>query len=239
MIKTLSLFLLVLMATMEGQAQYNNDPHLPGKGNYNGTLLTTYSSESPPPVLIGDVLYGVTNRFAVGVVAGTTGSLGLYGLKVNASLYLRNSFRVLFRFMSVYYPERNGTFLFDRDDEYVMPWMLSMAVFDGEWEFRNGLRISAGAGLMETHCINDMKMWFGIKHDHSLHEEDGHVGKVDSGKLIDVFNTVQGSVSIPLSGKWTLRPEVILVFKGTKLIESEHWKVSFPVNPYLSVVYSF
>lgn len=239
MIKTASLLLFGLVPAVVSRAQFTNDPHFPGKGKLNGTLLTTYSSVSPPPVLIGDVLYGITNRLAVGVVGGTTGSLGLYGLKINATLYQRNSFRTLFRFMSVYYPERNGTFLFDRDDEYVMPWMLSMAVMDAEWRFTNGLRISVGAGLMETHCINDMKMWFGVKHDHSLHAEDGHVGEVESGKLMDVFNTVQGSVSIPLSRRWTLRPEVIMVFKGTKLIESEHWKVSFPVNPYVSVVYSF
>lgn len=218
---------------------FKNDPHFPTRGRFNGTLLTTYSSVSPPPVLIGDVMYGITHRFSVGAVGGTTGSLGLYGLKVNLSLVEAKQFKVLFRFMSVYYPERDGTFLFDKDDEYVMPWMLSMAVVDAEWRLPNGIRWSVGMGLMETHCINDMKMWLGMEHDHSQHAEDGHVGAVDSGALIDVFNTVQASISIPLSKRFTLRPEVIAVFKGTELIEKGQWKVTFPVNPYLSLIYSF
>lgn len=241
-----SILILLFLAAQVSTAQtlyskrFKNDPHFPAKGRFHGTLLTTYSSVSPPPVLIGDVMFGVTNRFSVGIVGGTTGSLGLYGLKVNASLLEKKNFKVLFRFMSVYYPERDGMFLFDKDDEYVMPWMLSMAVMDAEWRLPNGLRWSLGMGLMETHCINDMKMWFGMEHDHSLHAlDDGHVGAVDSGALIDVFNTVQASVSIPLSKRFTLRPEVIAVFKGAELIEKGQWKVTFPVNPYLSITYSF
>lgn len=240
------ILILLFLAAQVAVAQtlyskrFKNDPHFPAKGRFNGTLLTTYSSVSPPPVLIGDVMFGVTNRFSVGMVGGTTGSLGLYGLKVNAALLEQKNFKVLFRFMSVYYPERDGMFLFDQDDEYVMPWMLSMAVMDAEWRLPNGLRWSLGMGLKETHCINDMKMWFGMEHDHSLHaEEDGHVGAVDSGALIDVFNTVQASVSIPLSKRATLRPEVIAVFRGTELIDKGQWKVTFPVNPYLSLCYSF
>jgi len=242
-----SIIFLLLISTRISVAQYsdslqlfNHDPHFPAKGRFNGTLLSTYSSVSPPPVLIGDVMYGITNRFAMGMVGGTTGSLGLYGIKLNAALYEQTNFKVLFRFMSVYYPERDGMFLFDKDDEYVMPWMLSMALVDAEWRTKNGIRWSVGMGLMETHCIEDMKMWFGIEHDHSMHvDDDGHVGEVDSGSLIDIFNTVQFSVSLPISKRFTLRPEVIAVFRGTDLIEKGQWKVTFPVNPYLSLTYSF
>jgi len=244
--KTIIIFLLLIsgqvsVAQRLGKDRFlNNDPHFPAQGKFNGTLLSTYSSVSPPPVLIGDVMYGISKRFSLGVVGGTTGSLGLYGLKLNASLVEVKNFRFLFRFMSVYYPERNGTFLFDKDDEYVMPWMLTMAMFDAEWHLKKGIRWSIGMGLMETHCIEDMKMWFGIEHDHLVHEgNDGHVGEVDSGSLIDVFNTIQASVSIPLSRRFTLRPEVIAVFRGTDLIEKGQWKVTFPVNPYLSLTYSF
>jgi hypothetical protein len=219
--------------------RFRNDPHLPSKGRLNGALLTTYSSANPPPILIGDLMYGVSDRFAVGLSGGTTGTLALYGIRVNASVFQREYFRVLFRFTSIYYPERNGPFLFDRDDEYVMPWMLSMAVTDAEFRTKKGLRWSLGIGLLETHCINDMKMWFGMPHDHSHHAEDGHVGEMDSGELIDVFNTLHGSFSIPLSRRFTLRTEVIAVFKGTELIEKGQWKVGFPINPYISVAYAF
>lgn len=245
--KTSILFLLMIFSSQISVAQRSfsncllkNDPHFPAKGRFNGTLLSTYSSVSPPPVLISDVMYGITNRFSLGVVGGTTGSLALYGIKLNAALYKQTDFKVIFRFMSVYYPERNGTFMFDTDHEYVMPWMLSMALVDTEWKTKKGIRWSVGMGLMETHCIEDMKMWFGIEHDHSVHAgDDGHVGEVDSGSLIDIFNTVQASVSLPISKRFTLRPEVIAVFRGTDLIEKGQWKVTFPLNPYLSLTYSF
>lgn len=224
---------------LQSRQIFTNDPHFPVKGRFNSTLLTTYSSVAPPPVLIGDVMYGITNRFSAGFVGGTTGALGLFGIKLNVALYDQSDFKILFRFMSVYYPERNGTFLFDRKDKYMMPWMLSMAVVDAEWKIANKVRWSIGMGLMETHCIEDMKMWFGFEHDHSVHgEDDGHMGELDSGELIDLFNTMQASMSIPLSARLTVRPEVIAVFRGTRLIEKEQWKVTFPINPYLSFIYS-
>lgn len=118
-----------------------------------------------------------------------------------------------------------------------MPWMLSMALVDAEWKATKGIRWSLGMGLLETHCVEDMKMWFGHEHHHD--HIDGHVGETDSGSLIDVFNTVQGSLATPLSKRITLRLEVIAVFRGAELIEKGQWKVIFPVNPYLGIIYSF
>ena len=240
--KTLVASVLLMTAVTcfaQFEGKFRNDPHIPARRNFSGSLLTTYSSANPPPILIGDVMYGISDRFSLGITGGTTGSLALYGIKLNASVFQREYFRVLFRFTSIYYPERNGTFLFDKNELYVMPWMLSMAVTDAEFRSKKGMRWTIGMGLLETHCINDMKMWFGMPHDHSHHAEDGHMGELESGELIDVFNTIQGSVSIPLSKRFTLRTEVIAVFRGTELIEKGQWKVGFPINPYISVTYSF
>lgn len=194
-----------------------NDPHFPARHQVNGGLITTYSGETPPPVLIADVTYGITEKLALGIVGGTTGAIGLYGVKFNAVLVQHNEFRFLFRMTGIYYPERNGKFLFDNEDKHVMPWMLSMWVVDAEWKTRKDIRWSFGIGAMETHCVREMKKWFNY----------------------DLFNTFHGSVSIPVSRRLIIRPEVIAVLKDWALIENGAFKVKFPVNPYVNIVYRF
>ena len=78
-----------------------------------------------------------------------------------------------------------------------MPWFLTMAVIDGEWKLRNRIRINAGIGLMENHCLDDMKMWFDKNHDH---HDMGHDGELE-GSLIDVFTTLQAGVAVPFVTK--------------------------------------
>jgi hypothetical protein len=211
------------------------DPLFPGKGKFNGGLLTTYSGEAPPPVLIGDITYGVSNKFSVGITGGTTGALALFGIKVNASLLQRENFKVVFRMVSVYYPERDGKFLFEREDKYVMPWMLSMGFIDAEWKTKKNIRWALGIGVSETHCIEDMKMWFRCE---EKHHTDGDCEEMKPS-LIQVYGTVQGSVSIPLSKRLILRPEVIAVFKDSGLIKRGEYKITFPINSYIGIVYKF
>jgi len=211
------------------------DPLFPGRGNFNGGLLTSYSGVAPPPVLIGDITIGLSNKISLGVVGGTTGALALVGLKFNAVLFGKENFRVAFRMVSVYYPERNGRFLFEREYKYVMPWMLSMGFFDAEWKTQKNVRWALGVGVSETHCIEDMKMWF---KSCPTHHTDGDCEEMKPS-LIQVYATVQGSVSIPVSKRLFVRPEVIAVFKESGLINRGEFKITFPVNPYLGVVYKF
>ncbi len=212
-----------------------NDPYFPAPRQINLGLLITYSPVTPPPAIIADATYGITPRFSVGLVGGTTGALGLYGMKLNAQLFRAEQFRMLFRMLSVYYPERNGPFLFDRSYKYVMPWMLSMAVTDLEWKNKKNVRFSLGAGVLETHCIDDMRMWFNPNHDHHALADDGKMG---DEKLIDVFMTLQAAVSIPVTQRFTCRAESFAVFNRNGLIRREVFKVTFPVNTYLSLIYS-
>lgn len=208
-----------------------NDPIFPARGRFNAGVLGTYSPITPPPALIGDVTYGVSNNFSIGIAGGTTGALALFGIKLNAVIAERENFRIAYRMITVLYPERHGKFLFDRKDKHVMPWMLSMGVVDGEWRFENGIRTSIGMGLLETHCVEDMKYWFN-GHHHPADETGEH-------KFFDLFTTAQAAVSIPVSKRFTLRPEIFGVFKKGKLIEREVYKIPFPINGYLSVIYSF
>ncbi len=212
----------------------NHDPIFPRKGKFQAGMMTTYTGRIPPPVLIGDVTYGVSNKFSVGITGGTIGTLALYGIKVNLALVQRKDFRISFRMTSVYYPERDGKFLFDKEDKYIMPWMLSMGFFDAEWKTKKNIRWAIGVGVAETHCIKDMKMWFMSSKKHHQHGDC----KEMSPSLIHVFGTMQGSVSIPISKRFTLKPEVVFVFNENGLIKRGEFKV-VPINPYISVVYSF
>jgi len=214
--------------------EFDNDPNLPRKRGFNVGAIVTYSTATPPPAVIVDVTYGISKKTAIGITGGTTGALALYGIKFNTLIAGSDTKRLLFRFLSVYYPERDGRFMFDRKSKYVMPWFLTMAVVDGEIKFRNKMRVNLGIGIMENHCRDDMRMWFDPDHDH----HDMHDGELE-GSLIDIFTTVQTGVSAPLSTRLTLKLEAIAVFYHARLIEKEEFKVTFPVNPFLNLVYAF
>ncbi len=47
-----------------------NDPNYPAKGRFNAGILTTYSGKTPPPVLFGNITYGISNKFSQPVGIG-------------------------------------------------------------------------------------------------------------------------------------------------------------------------
>jgi hypothetical protein len=217
--------LFLFIALMNRTKAQSSDPHFPQKGKFQIGLLTTYTVTNPPPVLIGNINYGLSRKTAIGLVGGTTGTIGLYALRLNSILLQKDALRILFRMTSIYYPKRHGRFLFDRQNKHVMPWMLSMGTLDAEWSTKSGFRWAVGVGVIETHCVDDMKKWFSkskFKHEGSP----------------DIFSTIQSGLAIPLSKKWLLRPEVFFVLQNGRLIEKEKFKVTFPVNPYLNLIYS-
>jgi hypothetical protein len=203
-----------------------HDPEFPGKQKFNAGVMTTYTSLTPPPAIVGDVTYGISRKFSVGVIAGTTGAQSLAGLKLNSTLLQRNNFRVVYRMVILYYPGRDGQYLFDRSDKFIMPWMLSMGAVNAEWKTNKGIRWSMGIGMLETHCVEGMKKYFW--------------GAGDEKKIspFQLFHTYHGSVSIPVSERLTFRPEVIVVTKDGHLIKTGDFKV-FPINPFLKLIYTF
>jgi len=235
--KTIFTWLPVLcfQLVLAQKSQFENDPNLARKGRFNVGAIVTYSTATPPPAFIADVSYGISSKTTLGLTGGTTGALALYGIKFNTLIAGSENKRLLFRFLSVYYPERDGRFMFDRQAKYVMPWFLTMAVIDGEWKLKNKIRLNVGIGLMENHCLDDMKMWFDKNHDH---HDMGHDGELE-GALIDVFTTLQAGVAVPLSQRLTLKFEVIAVFQKMRLINKDEFKVTFPINPFLNFVYAF
>jgi hypothetical protein len=223
-LKTVTAQVVIEKHPVKRSTQY--DPNFPAKGRFNTGLLTTYTGIVPPPAVVADVTYGLSNKLSVGILGGTTGAITLAGLKLNASLIEKNNFRIIYRMMIIYYPERNGKFLFDKKDKHIMPWMLSMGVLDAEWKSETGIRWSLGMGLLETHCIEGMKKYF------------GGISDEEKESPFEIFHTFQGSVSIPVSKKLTLRPEVIAVMKGKDLVKRGEFKV-FPINPFVKLIYTF
>ena len=228
----------LLLSSLTASAQsltgrrFANDPYFPSAGKFTAGVITTYSNVSPPPALIADVTYGVSQKTAIGLMGGTTGSLALVGLKVNTIIAQAGEhFRTNFRFATIYYPGRDGKFLFDRTNRSVMPWMLSMAMIDAEWRTNKGIRWNLGIGGMETHCVDGMMHLLTGKRTSEEDEE--------KELPLDLFNTVQGSFSVPVSKRLTFRLEVICAMKGSRLIESREYKVSSPINPYIQFVYAF
>jgi len=238
--KIISTFILCAVAhiALSQQGRFTglnqNDPNYPARGRFNAGILTTYTSKTPPPVLFGNITYGISNKFSVGVVGGTTGNLAGCGIKLNAVIWQKKSFRIAYRMISIYYPERNGKFLFDRSDLHVMPWMLSMGVIDTEWRTKKGIRWALGIGMMETHCIDGMiKLFSNLGHHRQAEEEE------DGDLPFETYTTLQAGVSIPISKKLTFHPEVFTVFKDGRLIKPGEHKVGFPIIATVSLTYSF
>ena len=223
--------LLVVVASTAAIAQQkvavnNHDPLFPSKGKFAAGLMTTYGGINPPPILIGDVTYGVTRKFSIGLVGGTTGAQWLYALKLNGKLYEQGPFSVNLRAMSIYYPGRDGKFLFDRTPKRIIPWMASLATLEGEWRTERNIRWAAGFGALETHCMVRLQRW--------LH------GRTENAIVpIDMFATANVSASFPVTPRLTIRPEVLVVFNTDGLIKRARSMVSSPVNPFLNIVYNF
>lgn len=212
--------------TRQDHEKNQHDSNFPARKKFNAGIMATYTNIAPPPAVIADATYGLNNRLSFGVMAGSTGTQSLAGLKFNAVLIEKNDFRMLYRMVIVYYPGRKGEYLFDHTEKRIIPWMLSMAALDAEWKTSKGIRWSIGMGVLETHCIIGMKRFFW--------------GSGDEKKIMpfEFFHTLQGSVSIPVSRRLTFRPEVIAVMKDAKLIRTGDFKV-FPINPFLKLIYTF
>jgi hypothetical protein len=227
------LFIISLFQEASAQTtnRFDNDPFFPARHRFNVGLYTSYRGPSiAAPVAIGEVTYGFTKRFSMGFIVGTTGTLAVVGIRLAGSVYQKENFSLKYRMSVIYYPERNGTFLFDRTSQQVMPWFLSTGLLDGEWRMKSGLRWSVGMGLLETHCADGM-MNLILGRKPSAEEEKNELP-------FHLFNTFQGAVSIPLSSRFTLRPEAIFVCHGLHLIGADDPKVS-PVILYLNLVYAF
>ena len=214
---------------LNDQIEVVNDPLFPSKGRSAIGLVTSIPINLLP-IAIVEFNHGVSDRFSLGLIGGTTGVLALYGVKINVLLLQREKFRMYFRMPIIYYPERKGTFLFDKEHKEIEPWMLSSSAVNAEWETEKGLKWSLGIGIIETFCFN-MKGIF-----------KKEIDILETPTMLKVFNTFNGSVFIPFRERWMFQLEIIAVMNGFKLArksESPRFRSGSPINPLFTFSYSF
>src|SRR5688500_7808855 len=131
-------------AIIPSSSENRHDPDFPGKKRSNAGVMGTYTSITPPPALVADATYGISDKFSIGIIAGTTGAQSLAGVKINSMIFQRNNFRVVYRMVILYYPGRDGQYLFDTSDKSIMSWMLTLGALNAEWKSNKDIRWSLG-----------------------------------------------------------------------------------------------
>ena len=212
---------------LNDQIEVVNDHLFPSKGRSAIGFITSIPLKKLP-IAVVEFTHGVSNRFSIGLIGGTTGVLALYGVRINALLLQREKFRMYFRMPIIYYPERKGTFLFDKEHKEVEPWMLSSSAVNAEWETEKGLKWSLGIGIVETFCFSIKGIF---KKEIDIHE---------TPTMLRVFNTFGGSVSIPFCEKWMFQLEIIAAMNGLKLSQKNDFPSGggSPINPLFTISYS-
>jgi hypothetical protein len=194
-----------------------------------------------PYVGIAEISYGISNRFSIGIMAGTTPIVPGYGIRVKSILFQKNqNFRIFFKAPILYYPKTKGL-----GGE---PWFLTRPSLNAEWKFDSGIRVSAGIGLVAAACANDL---LGLEHPHEEMKLDSHADhdhhhemmpssmvKDDEGFMGATWNTIQTGIAIPLSKKMMFQSEFSLVLDGISIAD-DAWIGKVPVILFLGVSYSF
>lgn len=146
-----------------------------------------------PFVGVAEYAFGVTNRFTVGVLGGLTPVVEGYGLRMRSVIYQKNDFyRVYFCTPIIYYPNLSGG----------DPWWLTRPNINFEWVTKSNVRYKIGGSAILAASNNSL---FG-----------------DTAKATlkpDLWSSVHGGVSIPLSGSVSFQTEISYVSKGVQPIK--------------------
>lgn len=235
------IFSIQLNSQSQSDSKEFTDAYFPKK---NKTMLTV--GTGIPYVGIAEYSYGFTDKFSVGLLAGTTTIVPGYGLRIKGVLFQKSEgFRVFIKAPILYYPKTK-----DLGGE---PWILTWPSVNAEWKLSSGIRISGGMGLVAAACFNDL---LGIEHPHtesqifdsSHHEVDNHHHShapvtnntmvKQEGFMGNVWNTIQTGVTIPVSKNLIFQSEFAVVLDGNKLAD-EAWVGRYPVIVFLGISYQF
>jgi hypothetical protein len=243
---TAAIFLLTFCSTSllsQGLREKLHNPLFPNKNKHVLMMGTGI-----PYVGIAEYSYGFSERFSVGLLAGTTPIVPGYGLRIKYNLYqATDRSRIVFKAPILFYPETK-----DLGGE---PWLLTWPSISYEWRLDSDVRISLGAGVVAAACANDL---FGIEHPHSDKDmntkqilDDGHdhthehiqstgphTSMPDQGFMGNIWNTVQASISVPIKEHFNFQSELALVFDGTTIAD-EQWVGRHPVILFIGLSYQF
>lgn len=181
----------------------------PPKGKYMATMVTGI-----PFIGIGEVAYGFTNRFSVGILAGELGNFTPgYGLRFRYVLAQPSQdFRLYFKAPVIYYPQDQPIGCPDCE-----PWFLTWPTVNAEWRLAGGSRLWAGVGVVAAACAT------------TVLGSDEEQEEMAEGRNEGVWNTIQFGISRPLTRRITFQFEAAVVLKGLKLASRDNWLGGPPV----------
>ncbi len=218
-VKKVVTFVICIVCMTWSQAQSNKqivpDYLMPSNGK---SAISVCSGI--PYVGIAEYSYGISEKFSLGVIFGTTPVLIGYGLRVKAVLYQRSDdFRVVMKTPLIYYPKTK--------DLGGDPWILAWPSANAEWKFENGARVWTGIGIVGAACVNYL---FGIEKDHHSenHNDPNHLMESDK-VMADLWGTLSIGYSDRLSSNISYMIEVAPVFKQFKLANPINWIGGPPV----------
>jgi len=168
---------------------------------------------------IGELTYGVSDRFSIGAVgaatpdvAGVRGTLAL-GLRPRGVVFHSGAWRSALVVPVFYYPQVEG--FGDRE-----PWMLTRPTVTLERELQGGARVDVGVGLIAAACMDSLL---------TLGKERTMMG--------GVWNTATVGGSVPVSRRTSVLAEASLVLRG--VAPARDWIGGAPVIAFAGVVTSF
>jgi hypothetical protein len=169
------------------------DSLFPRGGTFSATVGT-----GVPFIGIGEIAYGITDRFALGAIGGGTPNVGGVGVRPRVLIVDADAWRLHLTVPILYYPktrELGGD-----------PWMLTRPALVLDREIASGVRLGAGMGLVAAACTESI---FSLGKEH------------DSEFMGGVWNTVNVGASVQVSSRTSLFGDVALVMRGVRVAGSE------------------
>ena len=188
---------ILLLSTVVAASPASDDL-FPGDGRVAATVATGI-----PYLAIGEVAYGLGDRFALGVVAGVTPITYGVGLRARALLAEGAAGRLVIGMPLLYYP---ATRTLGHE-----PWVLAMPQLLAERPLGNGAKIHVGVGAALATCTGAIAAFFGGAHDH----DDG------PGFMGGAWNTLTVGGAIPMGASTRLFADAMLVMKGARLATAD------------------
>ncbi|HTR81678.1 MAG TPA: hypothetical protein VMM58_08610 [Bacteroidota bacterium] len=185
-----------------------------------GSMVTV--STGIPYIGIAEYAYGISDRFSVGVMVGTTPNVEGYGVRARAIIAQpSDDVRFYFRVPAFYYPHTK--------DLGGDPWVLTWPVLSAEWRLNSGTRISAGAGAVVASCFDSFIRKIGLGSKESENEE-----MIMGG----IWNTFHAGVAFPVSRDVMVQAEGSTVMHGFTFAQHD-WVGGPPVILVIGLSYSF
>ncbi len=223
MFALLILFTIVNHIVGQDEKGKIHDYLMPEKGK---TMIEFYSGM--PYIGVGQIAYGFSRNFSVGIIYGVTPVSSAYGIRMKAVINnTSEKWRIIAKSPVLYYPERNQK---DKD-----AWMLAWPTLNAEVKLKNESKIWFGIGAIGVACTDYLfgspkKMMDKIPMEGNSAEEEM--------EMVGIWNTFQFGYSKSISRRASFVIEASPVMEGFKLKSKSGFLDAFPVIVTLGLSYT-